>query len=535
MRTGFYSLFLHAHLPFVRHPDHVYFLEENWLFEAISETYIPLLQMFERLMDEGVRFRITMSITPPLINMLQDPLLNYRYKRHLERLIELSEKEVFRTRKNSRLNIIASSYLRKFTNYHRYFNNDIKMRIIDKFAYFQNAGVLDIVTCTATHAFLPLVKRTETINALLATAVDTHKRSFGVSPNGIWLAECGYRPGLETLLHRHGIVYFFCEHTCMLYSDPCAMYGVFAPVVCDGAPVAAFARDIDASKQIWHAKTGYPGDFSYREFYRDIGFDLDIDYIRPYIHPDGIRINTGVKYHRITGNTGIKDIYDPFRAIERASVHAEHFMYERVAQIKKLAENMDRIPMIITPFDAELFGHWWYEGPLFLEFLIKKLFYDQNTIEMISPTDYLEYYPVNQEVSLPYSSWGENAYADFWLDETNSWIYSHLHIMEERIIELANRNRTADGVLKRALNQLLRELFLAQSSDWAFIIKNGTAVQYAVKRTKNHINRFNTLYEQIKANMIDQEYLCELEQKDNIFPNADFRHFLFDGGKYGSP
>lgn len=526
MKRGFYSLLLHAHLPFVRHPDHVYFLEENWLFEAISETYIPLLQMFERLVDEGIRFRITMSLTPPLICMLKDSLLNYRYKRHLEKLIELSQKEVHRTKKNSQLNILASMYLRKFTNYHSYFTNTLRMDLISKFRHFQDMGVLDIVTCTATHAFLPLVKRDETINALIATARDVHRNNFGVDPAGIWLAECGYRPEIETNLYKFNIAYFFCEHTCMQYADPKAMYGVSAPVICDNAPVAAFARDIDASKQVWHAKIGYPGDSSYREFYRDIGFDLDFDYIKPYIHPDGIRINTGIKYHKITGRTSYKDIYDPFRAIEKASMHADHFLSERIAQTEDLSHIMDRIPIIFTPFDAELFGHWWYEGPVFLEFLIKKIHYDQDTIEMITPADYLEYYPVNQEVMLPYSSWGENAYADFWLDESNAWIYPHLHTMEERIINLAMKNPDAEGTLKRALNQLLRELFLAQSSDWAFIIKNSTAVQYAVKRTKNHINRFNTLYEQVKNSMINEEYLYEIESKDNIFPDADYRYFI---------
>lgn len=526
MKKGFYSLLLHAHLPFVRHPDHIYFLEENWLFEAISETYIPLLQMFERLVDEGVRFRLAMSLTPPLISMLKDPLLNYRYKRHLEKLIELSEKEVLRTKKNAQLNITASMYLRKFTNYLRYFTDSLKMDIISRFKYFQDIGVLDIVTCTATHAFLPLVKREETIDALLATARDAHRRHLGVDPAGIWLAECGYTPGLEENLHKFGISYFFCEHTCMLYSDPKALYGVYAPLVCSKAPVAAFGRDIESSKQVWHAKIGYPGDVNYREFYRDIGFDMDFDYIKPYIHPDGIRINTGIKYHRITGRTSYKDLYDPFRAIEMASVHAQHFLDQRVYQFERLSGIMDRIPFVFTPFDAELFGHWWYEGPVFLEFLIKKIFYDQDLIEMITPADYLEYYPVNQEAELPYSSWGENAYADFWLDESNSWIYPHLHMMEERIIQLAQHHGSADGVMKRALNQMTRELFLAQSSDWAFIIRNGTAVQYAVKRTKNHINRFNTLYEQVKSKMIDPEYVYELELKDNIFPDADFRYFI---------
>jgi len=522
---GYYALMLHAHLPFVRHPERDYFLEENWLFEAITETYLPLLQMFERLTREGVPFRLTMSITPPLVNMLQDSLLQYRYKRHMEKLIELAEKEKARTR-DGREKIMANLYHRRFSTALDYYLHDINMDMIARFREFQERGVLDIVTCSATHTFLPLVKRQETIKAQLATARDCHRRAFGVNPVGIWLAECGFYPPLAPLLHQTGLVYFFAEAATFDTSDPQAVYGVHAPVTCREAPVAAFARDMEASSQVWHAKIGYPGDFAYREFYRDIGFDLDFDYIKPYIDPEGIRINTGIKYKSITGPTEDKQAYNPFTAIERASQHADHFLSNRIAQIQHLSRNMDRPPLVVTPFDAELFGHWWYEGPLFLEFLIKKMHYNQDVVAMVTPADYLERYPVNQQVSLPYSSWGEKGYADFWLSEPNAWIYQHLHTMEDRMVEMAVNHRGAQGTLARALNQCMRELFLAQSSDWAFIMRNATSVQYAERRTKNHINRFNTLYEQVKHGTIDEAYLAELASRDNIFPDIDFHWFL---------
>jgi 1,4-alpha-glucan branching enzyme len=292
--------------------------------------------------------------------------------------------------------------------------------------------------------------------------------------------------------------------------------------------VAAFGRDIESSKQVWSAIEGYPGDYDYRDFYRDVGFDLDYEYIRPYIHPDGIRIHTGIKYHRITGRTEEKDIYDPHWAVEKAASHAGNFMFNREKQVEYLEGELGRKPIIVAPYDAELFGHWWYEGPEFLNFLFRKIAYDQEALGTITPSEYLRENPVLQISTPSPSSWGWKGYNEVWLNAANDWIYPHLHMAGERMVDLARScpDGNCDGLTRRALNQAARELMLAQSSDWAFILKTGTATDYAVRRMQVHIGLFTRLYENIKAGRVDEGWLSAVEKIDNLFPQMDFRFYL---------
>ena len=290
---------------------------------------------------------------------------------------------------------------------------------------------------------------------------------------------------------------------------------------------AAFGRDWESSKQVWSSKEGYPGDVDYREYYRDIGHELDYEYIKPYIHPQGIRINTGIKYWRITGNTDYKEAYVPDWAREKAAMHAGNFMFNREKQVEHLEPHMDRKPIIISPYDAELFGHWWFEGPMWIDFLARKICYDQKAVKMITPSEYLTEYPTNQVAVPSASSWGWKGYSEFWLEGGNDWVYRHLHKAGQKMAELADRfgaDITAgrkDNLKLRALNQAARELVLAQSSDWPFIMKTGTMVAYAQKRIKVHITRFDRIYNDLVNNTIDKEWLSEIESRDNIFRNMD--------------
>jgi 1,4-alpha-glucan branching enzyme len=327
---------------------------------------------------------------------------------------------------------------------------------------------------------------------------------------------------VDKFLQQESIRFFFTDAHGILHASPRPKYGVFAPIYCPTG-VAAFGRDLESSKQVWSANEGYPGDCDYREFYRDIGFDLEYDYIRPYLPSSGIRVQLGMKYYRITGRTMDKQPYNIWAAKEKSATHAGNFMFNREKQIEYLSQILDRRPIIVSPYDAELFGHWWFEGPQWLDFLIRKITYDQKTIKLITPSDYLEIYPKNQVSTPSMSSWGYKGFNEVWLEGSNDWIYRHLHQVADRMVELTINYPNAVGDLKRALNQAARELLLLQSSDWAFIMKTGTMVEYAVKRTKNHINRFNNLYDQIKYNRIDQGYLTRLEELDNIFPELDYQ------------
>jgi 1,4-alpha-glucan branching enzyme len=507
----------------VRHPEYEEFLEEDWFYEAVIETYIPLIEVFEGLIADGVDFRLTMSLTPSLLSMFADPLLQYRFLRHLDKLIELANKEVMRTQWQPEFNQLALMYYHRLNRAKHLFVDKYQQNLISAFKSFQDRGKLEIITCAATHGFLPLMDiHRQAVRAQIQTAVEHYECLLGRRPVGIWLPECGYSPGLDELLAEANLKYFFVDAHGILHASPRPKYGVFAPIYCRSG-VAAIGRDIESSKQVWSAIEGYPGDYYYREFYRDIGFDLDYDYIRPYLHQDGIRVNTGIKYYRITGPTEDKQPYDPRIAREKAAVHAGNFMFNREKQIEYLYNFMDRQPMVVSPYDAELFGHWWFEGPDWLNFLIRKIAYDQKNIKLITPSEYLDKYPVNQVSTPSMSSWGYKGYSEVWLEGSNDWIYRYLHKAAERMGELARSFPHPNGLQQRALKQAAREVMLAQSSDWAFIMKTGTMVSYAVKRTKDHLLRFDRLYHSIKANQIDEAWLRDIEHKDNIFPDINYR------------
>ncbi len=522
---GYLSIVLHAHLPFVRHPEHEEFLEEDWFFEAMTETYIPLIHVFERLHDDGVPFQVTMSVSPTLASMMNDSLLTGRYLQHLNKLIELAGKEVERTRWMPEFHRLALMYYFRLTFARTTFVDRYARNLLHAFRRFSELGHLELMTCGATHGFLPLMAGNErAMRAQVQIAARTHEQFFGAPPKGIWLPECGFDERVVPILREAGIKFFFTDTHGVLHASPRPRFGVYAPIICPGTGVACFGRDMESSKQVWSSQEGYPGDYWYRDFYRDVGFDLDFDYVKPYIHHMGIRKCTGIKYYRITGKTEHKEVYDPQVAREKAAAHAGNFMFNREKQVEHLYGLLGREPIIVAPYDAELYGHWWYEGPEWLEFLCRKVAYDQSTFKLITPSTYLEKFPTHQ-ISMPsVSSWGYKGYAEVWLNGTNDWVYRHLHQATDRMTELAGTYREeANPLRRRALNQAARELLLAQGSDWAFIMNTGTMVEYAVKRTKSHIDRFNRLYASIKDNAIDPSYLGDVEWKDNLFPQIDYR------------
>ena len=304
---GYVSFILHAHLPFIHHPESENYIQEQWLYEAISETYIPLLLNFKKLEEEKVDFRITMSMTPPLLSMLDNELLQKRYIKYLKKHIELCKKEVVRTANDARLNELSKYYLDRYTNDLHIFKDVYNCNIIQGFKYFQDKGFLEIITCGATHGYFPILYINEnTVKAQIGVGVQTYEKYFGRKPRGIWLPECGYIPEADKYLKEFGIEYIITESHGILYANPTPIYGTFAPIVSPGN-VIAFGRDIESSRQVWSSISGYPGDFNYREFYRDIGYDTDYEYIKPYIAPNGARIHTGIKYYRITSKSDFKE------------------------------------------------------------------------------------------------------------------------------------------------------------------------------------------------------------------------------------
>jgi 1,4-alpha-glucan branching enzyme len=525
MPLGYLCLVLHAHLPFVRHPEYDDFLEEDWLYEAITETYIPILDVFDSLERDGVDWRLTMSVTPTLAAMLADPLLQYRYVRHIDNLIALSTKEIERTRWEPQFNRLAHMYHQRFQRARDVFVSQYQHNLLNGFRRFFDAGKLEIITCGATHGFLPLMTNNrKAVRAQIEIGAREFARHFGKRPQGIWLPECGYIEGVDELVRDSGIRYFFTDTHAVLYAQPRPKYGVYAPILCPRSKVAALARDTESSKQVWSAIEGYPGDYHYRDFYRDVGFDLDFEYLKPHLHQTGIRSHLGMKYYKITGPTDQKQAYEPGPALDKAAEHAGNFMFNREKQVEWLSGAMDGRPsLIVAPYDAELFGHWWYEGPDWINFLLRKLHYDQQTVKTITVPEYLDKHPKLQFSQPTLSSWGYKGYCEVWLEGSNDWIYRHLHEGADRMVELAGRYPDPSQVLRRALNQAARELLLAQSSDWAFIMKTGTMVEYAKQRTLVHVLNFNHLYEELCRGDVDESWLSEIERRHNLFPDLDYR------------
>jgi 1,4-alpha-glucan branching enzyme len=525
MPLGYLCLVLHAHLPYVRHPEYDDFLEEDWFYEAITETYIPLLEMMDSLERDGADWRLTMSVTPTLAGMFSDPLLQERYLRHLDNLIELSRKEIERTRWQKEFQRLAQMYHDRFRRARLVFAEQYGNNLVNGFRRFFETGKLELITCCATHGFLPLMTMNpKAVHAQIELGCREFARHFGKRPQGIWLAECGYTPEVDEVLKAAGLRYFFVDTHGVMFAEPRPRYGVYAPIQCPKTGVAALARDHESSKQVWSAVEGYPGDFQYREFYRDVGWDLEFDYLKPHLHKTGIRSNLGIKYYKITGRGDHKEPYDPEAAMQKAADHAGNFMFNREKQVEWLAGSMDRPPLIVAPYDAELYGHWWFEGPDWLNYLFRKLHWDQQTIKPITVPEYLDKFPRTQKAQPSTSSWGYKGYCEVWLEGSNDWIYRHLHEAAERMVELAREHADGgDPVRRRALNQAARELLLAQSSDWAFIMKTGTMVEYAEQRTRTHVHNFNHLYETINRNEIDEGWLSEVERRHNLFPQIDYR------------
>jgi 1,4-alpha-glucan branching enzyme len=524
MALGYLALVLHAHLPFVRHPESDYVLEEEWLYEAITETYIPLLHVFEGLKRDGVDFKITMSMTPPLVSMLRDKLLQERYEEHLAKLEELVAKEIEHNQHYGHIKYLAEYYAQEFSQTRQTWER-YKGDLVTAFKQFQESNNLEIITCGATHGYFPLMKMyPQAVWGQIQVACEHYEENFGIRPRGIWLPECAYYEGVERMLADAGLRYFLTDGHGILYARPRPRFGTYAPIFTEPG-VAVFGRDHESSQQVWSSQVGYPGDPVYREFYKDLGWEADYEYIKPYIMPNGQRKNVGVKYHKITSRqAGLSDkaLYDPYWAREKAAEHAGNFLYNRIHQIQHLGGMMQREPLVVSPYDAELYGHWWYEGPQFIDFLFRKAWFDQDSIYLIHLADYLRGHPT-QQVAIPsQSSWGYKGFHEYWLNETNSWIYPHLHKATEKMIHLATRE-PSDELELRALNQAARELLLAQSSDWAFIMRTGTMVPYAVRRTKSHLLRLNKLYDDVLAGKIDSGWLTKVEKIDNIFPKINYR------------
>lgn len=512
------SLVLHAHLPWVRHPEHADALEEDWLYEALSETYLPLYQVARGWMQAGLQGRIALSFSPPLLEMLADPLLQRRYRARLERLLSIAAAQVQEAAPDRRP--IARFYEERWASLRSTWD-ELGGDLLGAYAQLDRASVLELFTSAATHAFLPFfLDAPGVVRAQLEQAVATFSRAFGRRPAGLWLPECGYAPSLDRAVAAAGFSWTFLDTHGVLGAEPAPLYGAALPVV-SPAGVTFFGRDPSSARQVWSADLGYPGDPRYREFHRDAGWELRPDQLNGLILGDGTRRSIGLKYHRITDRRGRledKQLYDRDAALQVVEEHARHFVLQRREESAAWAKDHQREPWPAALYDAELFGHWWFEGPEWLDRVVRAA---EGHLRLVTPSQGLAGDEAFQVAEPAQSSWGEHGYGAVWLNDKNAWIWPPLHDAAARLGRLAARPGPRGDLERRALAQLTREFFLAAASDWPFILSAGTMVPYAERRIRQHLSRFVELAAALESGSITVEALRALEAETPLFPELD--------------
>jgi 1,4-alpha-glucan branching enzyme len=539
---------------------------EEWVHEAMAETYLPLLDALYDLRDEGVPYRLTIGITPILAEQLGDPLIIEHFIHYASERAAWAAADITRFEDAGDLEMAGLArfyhqwYARKLTSFRdRYDRN-----VLAAFKTLQDEGLIEIATSAATHGYLPLLSRDSSIYGQIATGVATYKRWFDRDPKAIWLPECAYRPaaldqtvdppikrpGIESFLAEQGIRVFFSEtHTVeggapvgKAAGDAIGPYGI-APRV-DAIPlsddeqrepgttyrpywvgdaagqVAVLGRNNRTGQQVWSGEHGYPGDGVYREFHRK----------------DAI---SGMQYWRVTGaqvDLGDKAPYDPDVASQRVEEHARHFAGLVNDLLKSYRENAGNPGVISSAYDTELFGHWWFEGVLWLKAVLRELA-GLPGVELSTASGLIDRYPPDRVVNLPESSWGAGGNHSTWMNSETEPMWPRIHAAERTMESLVAGHPDATGDRLRALSQAARELLLLQSSDWPFLVTTGQAKEYAIERFTEHVERFEALVELAGSEAFtddQRELLTGLEDRDNPFSDIDYRNFATRQGSSAS-
>ncbi|OSM07286.1 putative glycoside hydrolase [Magnetofaba australis IT-1] len=509
---GAFLLVLHAHLPYARHPEHPRALEECWLFEAISETYLPLIEMLERLAAEGRRGLLALSVSPPLAAMLEDELLQKRFDDYLQRQCALLEDLL---EKPDPATIDLEAPLR----WHLARIQGIAARyharggdLLGALARLARAGVIELLRTTATHAVLPLLRHwPESLQAQLSLGAQAHQQAFGLTAPGLWLPECAYDPMLLPLLRRAGVNYCFLDAACLTSQDLGA--GEAPPMAELGERVVGFFRHNGLSRLVWDAQIGYPHHAAYREFHHDLSDLLPLKRIGPYLAHAQIASPSGVKPYCVTGGSAPKAPYDPAAAQTQARADAAHF----VEQLAARRGDHTQGPIAVLPFDAELFGHWWLEGIDWLEALLR-------AAPQAGVTSTLPAAAMGQAAPTPLhhparaATWGRDGDNSAWLNPRNAWVYPLLDQAHIRLRAVYDAPEADSDAGQRALCHMGRCLLLAQASDWPFLLDHGAHSDYAAGRVKSYLARFHHLATQVQSGVISASELTLLEELDPIFP-----------------
>jgi 1,4-alpha-glucan branching enzyme len=530
------------------------FGEEN-LYECMADSYVPLLNALTELKEEGVKANITVGITPILAEQLADPYLQQGFINYLDALLTAVGKDVKRypnpdTPHSEHLAFLADYYQKHYQKLKDDFIHKYNRNLVQAFAALQDAGCIEITTSSATHGFSPLLGNDASVNAQFKTGVETYKKHFGRAPKGYWLPECAYRPaqevrdpatgkitvrpGIDAFLFENGLNYFFTEYHAIeggISSGARRVVGVYGNIQylplparpstglttneaywMKDYPVAVMGRNDRASFQVWSAAHGYPGDGLYREFHKRDS-------------------NSGMKYWRLTSkdtDLGDKMLYDPVLAFNKTKENADHFVNLVYHMMKDRYEATGgEQTLVMVSFDTELFGHWWFEGVTWLKEVIRQ-FNANPEVAIETASTYLENNVPRTAIGLPESTWGQGGHYWVWQNHHTEWMWPIIHAAEQRMAELvADFPDETDPLKERLLNQILRELFLLESSDWPFLVTTFQAKDYAIERFIGHKDNFWLLVKMLESGRIQEDKLAELEEKDNPFGNLDYRWFSF--------
>ncbi|MDQ3225004.1 MAG: DUF1957 domain-containing protein [Chloroflexota bacterium] len=565
--VGAFTFMLHSHLPYARQAG-MWPHGEEWVHEAIAETYVPLLNALFDLREEGVPFRLTIGITPVLAEQLADPLIVEHFIAYAAERAANAAKDVarFDHAGDATMRDLAKFYHHWYARVLTSFRDRYGSDLLGAFRTLQDAGLIEIGTSAATHGYLPLLSRDSSIHGQLHTGVDAYTRHFGRAPQAVWLPECAYRPailesedgqpvrrpGLESFLAEEGLLVFFSETHTVEGGQPVGMavpgtigpYGMIArryassitppapdrqmapgtslhPYWVGDAPgqVAVLARHERTGQQVWSAAFGYPGDFAYREFHRKDS-------------------ESGLQYWRVSGagvDLGRKEPYDPGNAAAQVASHADHYVKLIEEQLRDYHARTGNFGSITASYDTELFGHWWFEGVDWLKAVLRGLA-GRRTVQVSTARQIVEQHPPDQVLSLPESSWGAGGGHYTWLNDDTNWMWPLIHASEQRMEDSAARFPNADGMRRDVLNQSARELLLLQSSDWPFLVTTEQAKDYAVERFQEHLDRFNQLVALAESDAFtdeDKVYLSALHERDNPFPTIDYRNWAPRQGRAG--
>ena len=544
-KQGAFTFVLHSPIPYCRGAGRWPHGEE-WIHEAAVETYLPLLRALFDLRHEGVPYRLTIGLTPILVEQLRDPLINAHLVEYLETRTDAAVQDAARFRARGATNLAAladryhTSHVQLLSDYREAFRGDI----VGAFGDLQESGHVEIATSGATHGYLPLLQRDSSIAAQIGVGVSSYERVFGRHPRSIWLPECAYRPGvssdgherpgIERFLEEQGLRLFFQETHAITGGQPVGKargdaigpYGLlagrgaprggqltrrttFEPYFVGDSGVAALARNTRTGIQVWSGEQGYPGDGAYREFHRK----------------DDV---SGFQYWRITGrgvDLGAKAVYEPEQADMRVREHARHFASLVAEEVATYNAESGRFGIVSAAYDTELFGHWWFEGISWLREVLRLLSASE-TVELCTAGGFVEGHPPEQSIALPETSWGQNGDHSTWLNRDTEWMWPIIHAAEGRMERLVAALPGAGDGQRAALNQAARELLLLQSSDWPFLVTTGQARDYATGRFNEHVARFEELAAALEQGRGDAEgRAAELYERDRVFPTLDYQLF----------